>query len=103
MNLQKSFPRLKMTSNADCVQVSVRVRPLVRSELERGCSLILKKTPNEAQLEIKGQTHSSIQSCYTFNNVFMPNDPQSSVYDDSVANVIKKVFEGYNVTILAYG
>lgn len=33
----------------------------------------------------------------------MPEEDQAFVYDNSVKPIIGKLFEGYNVTILAYG
>jgi kinesin family member 4 len=92
-----------MSLSPDCVQVAVRVRPFVQSEINRGCVKIIEKTPNEPQLSITGDTNSKTQDIYTFNNVFMPEESQNQIYDDCVKPIIGKLFEGYNVTILAYG
>lgn len=59
-------------------------------------------TPGLPQLSVSGQTTSKIQDLYTFNYVYMPNDDQPKIYE-SVEPMIKKLFDGYNVTILAYG
>lgn len=93
-----------MSSNIDSVRVAIRVRPFIQSEVNRGCVQILQKTPDEPQLIVAqaGQSATSKDS-YTYNNVFMPEDTQSKVYADFVENEIEKVFEGYNLTILAYG
>lgn len=88
--------------SADCVKVAVRVRPFVPSELNRGCLQIVERTPGQPQLTITGETHNKNQD-YTFNNVFMPDENQEEVYVNSVQPIIGKLFEGYNVTILAYG
>lgn len=90
-------------SGTDCVKVAVRVRPFVPKEIERGCVAIIEKTPGEPQLAITGESNSKQQDLYTFNNVFMPEESQETVYDDCVKPIIGKLFEGYNVTILAYG
>lgn len=89
--------------STDCVQVAVRVRPFVDSERNRGCVQILKKVPNEPQITVTGDSNSKTQDTYTFNNVFMPDDSQNIVYEDCVKPILPKLFDGYNVTILAYG
>lgn len=89
--------------STDCVKVSVRVRPFVPSELNRGCVQIVERTEGLPQLAITGTTNSKTQDYYTFNNVFMPEEDQATVYENSVQPIIGKLFEGYNVTILAYG
>lgn len=90
-------------SSTDCVKVAVRVRPFNLSEMNRGCVQIVQKTPGLPQLTVTGETTSKVQDYYTFNNVFMQEDGQKTVYDNSVKPIIGKLFEGYNVTILAYG
>lgn len=89
--------------SSDCVKVAVRVRPFVPSELNRGCVQVIEKSSDQPQLTITGTSHSKTQDLYTFNNVFMPEENQENVYENSVKPIIGKLFEGYNVTILAYG
>lgn len=91
------------SSSADCVKVAVRVRPINASEMNRGCIEVVEKTHGLPQLAVTGETTSKVQDYYTFNNVFMQNGGQKEVYDNSVKPIICKLFEGYNVTILAYG
>ncbi|CRL08647.1 CLUMA_CG021312, isoform A [Clunio marinus] len=88
---------------SDCVKVAIRVRPFVQSELTRGCENIIEKTPDQPQLVVKGDSYSKHQDCYTFNDVYTPEDSQLEIYNTSVQPIIGKLFEGYNVTILAYG
>lgn len=88
-------------SGTDCVKVAVRVRPFVPREIDRGCVQIVEKTPGEDQLEVTGD--SKAHDLYAFNNVFMPHESQETVYTNCVKPIISKLFEGYNVTILAYG
>lgn len=92
-----------MSNQGDCVKVAVRVRPFVQSEINRGCVKILEKTSGEPQITITGESNSKTQDMYTFNNVFMPEDSQETVYKDCIESILPKLFEGYNVTILAYG
>src|SRR5690349_20850107 len=91
------------TSASDCVKVAVRVRPINTSEINRGCLQVVEKTAGLPQLAVTGETTSKVQDYYTFNNVFMPDDGQQEVYESCVKPILGKLFEGYNVTILAYG
>lgn len=91
-----------LNQSNDCVKVSIRVRPMVSQELTLGSESIIEKTKNEPQLQVIGNSNKN-SDLYTFSNVFMPDDPQKSVYDESVGPIISKLFEGYNVTIIAYG
>lgn len=94
---------MSVLASTDCVKVSVRVRPFVPSEITRGCVQIIEKSPDLPQLTVTGESYSKVQDAYAFNNVFMPEESQEEVYMNSVEPIIGKLFEGYNVTILAYG
>lgn len=94
---------MSSAAGSDCVKVAVRVRPMVPRETARGCVSILEKTPNMPQIEVTGDSNSKSQDLYAFNYVFMPDDTQEKVYKDCVEPMIGRLFEGYNVTILAYG
>jgi hypothetical protein len=65
-------------ANPDCVQVAIRVRPLINSEIQRGCNEIIEKTKGEPQLNVLGvSAASSSNNCkpndpFTFTHVFMP-------------------------------
>lgn len=87
-------------SEADCVKVAVRIRPLVPSEEQRGCQNVIDKTANVPQVLIDGGRSNEM---YTFNYVFSQDDTQATVYDDAVESLLDPLFKGYNVTILAYG
>lgn len=89
--------------STDCVKVAIRVRPMVPSEQARGCLQIVEKKTDQPQLTITGESNSNSKDHYTFNHVFMPDDSQDNVYIKSVKPMIPKLFEGYNVTIVAYG
>jgi len=91
-----------MATTTDCVKVAVRVRPMVESEIEHNYMQIVERAANEPQIRVGG-ANSRAQENFTFNNVFMAEDPQNIVYEEAVQPIISKLFEGYNVTILAYG
>lgn len=83
--------------DADCVKVAVRIRPLVKSEIERGCQNVIEKVPGIQQVIVK------TNDAFTFNYVFSVDDTQEFVYEKAVFGMLEKLFNGYNVTILAYG
>lgn len=93
----------KSVTATDCVKVAVRVRPFIQSETNRGCDQVIEKVQGLPQLRVTGETTSKTQDSYSFNNVFMPEKTQEEVYQNSVKPIICKLFDGYNVTILAYG
>lgn len=88
-------------SSDTSVKVAVRIRPLVDSEMNRGCQSIVRKTPTQPQIVVDAGTKS--KEMFTFNYVFAPEDTQEMIYDNAVKTMVMKLFAGYNVTILAYG
>lgn len=82
----------------DLIRVAVRIRPLVPTEIEKGCQECLSVIPEENQIQIK-----STDKAFTFNYVFDSDIGQAKFYDTSIKKMITHIFQGYNVTILAYG
>ncbi|XP_046144165.1 chromosome-associated kinesin KIF4-like [Osmia bicornis bicornis] len=80
------------------VRVAVRIRHLIETEIERGCQTCLKVVPDVPEIVIDNRDKS-----FTFNYVFPPAINQEDFYNTSVKDIIKNIFEGYNVNILAYG
>lgn len=80
------------------VEVAVRVRPLIDSELARGCREVLEVIENVQQVRIK-----DTDKAFTYNYVFGPGVLQETVYSQAVEKKVRELFGGYNVTILAYG
>ncbi|XP_026314864.1 chromosome-associated kinesin KIF4-like isoform X2 [Hyposmocoma kahamanoa] len=80
----------------DTVQVALRIRPLMQSELDRGCDECIDVVSGEPQVQIK-------DLAFTYNYVFPQHITQQEFYDTAVKGLIGKLFQGYNVTILAYG
>ncbi|XP_025416785.1 chromosome-associated kinesin KIF4-like [Sipha flava] len=83
----------------DSIRVAVRVRPLVKSELNRGCSDCVFADVKNQQIIVNDNPNLT----FTFNYVFSPEHSQDQVYKLAVEDLIQKLFSGYNVTILAYG
>ncbi|KAH0563992.1 chromosome-associated kinesin KIF4 isoform X2 [Cotesia glomerata] len=88
---------MKSAMADDTVRVAVRVRPLVSSEIDRGCQDILNVIQPENQVQVRND------KAFTFNHVFGPKCTQDEFYETAVSGMISKLFKGYNVTILAYG
>ncbi|XP_037942329.1 chromosome-associated kinesin KIF4-like, partial [Teleopsis dalmanni] len=85
-------------SEIDSVRVALRVRPLVHTEIERGCQVAVKRTaPGEQQVAVNKN------DLFTFNYVFDQDSTQEEVYSASVCEMLDKLFSGFNATILAYG
>lgn len=86
-----------MTDNKS-VQVAIRVRPLVPTEISKGCKDVFEIYSDINQIKIKDS-----EKAFTYNYVFGPHTSQQDVYNKSVKQMIENLFNGYNVTVLAYG
>ncbi|XP_033239085.1 chromosome-associated kinesin KIF4-like [Drosophila pseudoobscura] len=86
------------SEDTSTVAVALRVRPLVKSEVESGCRIALERSAN-------GSPQVSINrgECFTYNHVFDINDTQKDLFEACVQGKLKKLLDGYNVTIIAYG
>ncbi|KAH8265672.1 hypothetical protein KR044_010640, partial [Drosophila immigrans] len=85
-------------SMSDSVTVALRVRPLVKSELERGCRIAVQRAADDVPQVTVNRSDS-----FTYNYVFDTADSQQQIYESCVRGKLKKLLHGYNVTILAYG
>lgn len=94
-------------SNAECVKVVVRCRPMNGSEMDRGCSKVVEIDKNLLQVRLKktelaGSDDTDTESkAFTFDAVFDDDSLQSEVYDDTAYSLVKSVLDGYNGTIFA--
>jgi hypothetical protein len=92
---------------SSCVQVAVRVRPLLALEGDDECCVQVLRTKSSHQgtmglsnaIQIGGSTGPQ----YTFDQVFDVETTQIQVYESRVAPLIGSCLDGYNATILAYG
>jgi Kinesin motor domain len=87
---------------SSCVQVAVRVRPLLALEGDDECCVQVlyngTKGPTNS-IQIGGSSGPQ----YTFDQVFDMETTQVQVYESRVAPLIESCLDGYNATILAYG
>ncbi|XP_033169611.1 chromosome-associated kinesin KIF4 [Drosophila mauritiana] len=86
------------SEDPSCVAVALRVRPLVQSELDRGCRIAVERSADGAPQVTVNRNES-----YTYNYVFDIGDSQKDLFETCVQAKVKKLLHGYNVTILAYG
>ncbi|XP_046605558.1 chromosome-associated kinesin KIF4-like isoform X1 [Neodiprion virginianus] len=80
------------------VNVALRIRPLVQTEIEKGCQTCVATVRGQPQVQVLGT-----DKAFTFNHVFPPEVNQETFYNTAVKGMINNLFQGYNVTILAYG
>ena len=106
-----SSSKKRKSSASDCVQVAVRIRPLLPLERQEPCMNILDEPiganfPDQELEEVAtsvqiGGRRSGVT--YTFDCVYGSNTTQSQLYLHSVVPLLNACLEGYNATILAYG
>lgn len=78
------------------VEVALRIRPLVESEISKGCKSILEVFEEYNQVKLKS-------SSFSYNHVFDCDTTQEDFYTHCINPIVPNLFKGYNVTILAYG
>lgn len=78
----------------DCINVAVRIRPLVPSEEIRGCQQIVEKVTNRQQVVVNGGKHGDF---FTFNHVFSQFETQEMVYYNAVKPIVLNLFKGIKI------
>ena len=81
------------------IRVFARVRPMARYEKERQCEQAVFQ---EDEMTVKVKTNRFGTKEFTFNRVFMPEDSQEEVFEDT-NRLIQSAIDGFNVCIFAYG
>ena len=96
-----------ITNDADgCVQVAVRVRPMLPKEAgSTECIKVYDTSPaingDDRKICNVLQLGGSSGPKFTFDQVFGTETAQSQVYSDRVAPLVANCLEGYNATVLA--
>ena len=84
-----------------CVQVAVRVRPMLPKEAgSTECVDVLRTAINDDSCSVL-QLGGSSGPKFTFDQVFGAETAQSQVYRDRVAQLVNNCLEGYNATVIA--
>jgi kinesin family protein 4/21/27 len=73
----------------DLVKVAVRIRPLIQSEIDKGCQTCLKVIAEEQQIQIQ-----PTEKFFTFNYVFPAESSQEEFYNTAIKNMVLNIFEG---------
>lgn len=73
----------------DTVSVALRIRPLVISEIEKGCQMCLDVVPGESQVRI-----CNTDKAFTYNYVFPPEVGQDDFYDIAIKRLLDNTFQG---------
>ena len=79
----------------ECIQVSVRVRPTLKSETEEIIGW-----------EWKDNTLSSrtcSQSTYSFDHLFSPDSSNSDIFTSVVQKIVFQSMQGFHGTVFTYG
>jgi len=82
----------------DSIRVAIRVRPLVKSELDRGCSNCILADSINQQIIVNNNANLT----FTFNYVFSTEHSQSQVYQSAVEDLVQKLFSGQNKIFFKY-
>lgn len=73
----------------DTVRVALRIRPLVESELQKGCQVCLDTVPGEPQVRI-----GTTDKAFTYNYVFPPDVGQEDFYNSAIKGLVANTFQG---------
>lgn len=74
------------------VNVALRIRPLVETEIEKGCQTCVATVRGQPQVQVLGT-----DKAFTFNHVFPPEVNQETFYNTSVKGMINNLFQGKNI------
>jgi kinesin family protein 3/17 len=96
-------PALK--SDAECVRVVVRCRPLNAKETADGRSRIVDMDTRQGQIRLHNKADAGKEppKAFTFDAVFDWESTQREVYEYTAAGIVNSTLEGYNGTVFAYG
>lgn len=91
-------------SSGECVKVVVRVRPLSGKEIADGREQIVQMDTKRgvAILHKPGGTERDCKD-FTYDAVFDATMTQQQIFDDTAAEILDSVMDGFNGTIFAYG
>ena len=86
------------------IRTAVRIRPMGEKELREGARVAATALPEERTIELGAGGHASSEKrSLVFDNVYGDKSTSGDVYEGSVAPLLLRALEGYNVTIFAYG
>lgn len=80
------------------VKVAVRLRPLVKNEIEKGCKNILEVHKDISQIQVKDS-----EKAFTFNYVLDTDASQIDLYNVCVRDIIPNLFQGEHIYFIFIG
>ena len=80
------------------VRVFCRIRPLIKSEIDRGCQIVATQI-DEFNLNLETEYGPKV---FPYDSCFGPAVTQEQIFEDS-KRLIQSAVDGYNVCIFAYG
>ncbi|CAD6184394.1 unnamed protein product [Caenorhabditis auriculariae] len=81
----------------DSLRVVVRARPMNAREAREGARRCVEFYESSQQVVINGA------ATFAFDKVFSDTSDQATVYENSAAPLLDRIFDGFNGTVLAYG
>ncbi|KAF2801946.1 kinesin family protein-like protein [Mytilinidion resinicola] len=90
------------------VRVVARIRPLLKLELDKDTIVTAESQGNEAPssptvVRIPNPRNESESFSFQFNSVYDNEATQQQIFDQEVKPTVKHLFNGFDVTIFAYG
>lgn len=88
------------------IRVVARIRPQQTSELDKDVIVSSASISNDAPptlVRIPNPKNAQEDYSFAFSGVYGPEATQQEVFDKEVAPTIKHLFNGFDVTIFAYG
>jgi len=82
------------------VRVVARIRPLLKSELDKD---VIIEPSASGLIRIPNPRKEAEAFSFQFNNVYDQETTQQQIFDEEVAPTIKSLFRGLDVTLFAYG
>ena len=98
--IRDQISKNKMENNLpSTVRVAVRVRPLVTSERQEGCDVVLSVDNQTKQIISNNNTDRT----FAFDHTYGISSTQTQIYNSCVRDLEERLFQGFNATLLAYG
>lgn len=89
---------------AESVKVVVRCRPMNEKEVAAGYERVVDMDVKRGIVDLKNPAKANeVPKQFTFDAVYDWNSKQRDLYDETFADLVESVLNGYNGTIFAYG
>ncbi|KAF2195240.1 kinesin family protein-like protein [Zopfia rhizophila CBS 207.26] len=90
------------------VRVVARIRPLLKQELDKDTIVTTESTDgentgNSTVVRIPNPKNDAESFSFQFNSVYEQHTTQQQIFDNEVSPTVKHLFNGFDVTIFAYG